>query len=191
MKQRIEIDAGRGSRKRTPLILGTLLLCLGATALGGATGTSDWPIFRGDSRLSGVASQTLADELVPLWVFEVPEGIESSATVADGVVYVGGLDGGLYAIDLSTGKLRWRHEAGAEIKSSPSVLGKTVFFGDGNGTFHAVDTETGAARWTFQTEAEIVSSANFAGDRLVFGSHDQFLYCLAVADGSLDRKSVV
>ena len=138
---------------------------------------------------AGVARQALPQDLAPLWVFDVPEGIESSAAIADGVVYVGGLDGGLYVVDLSTGKLRWRYEAGEEIKSSPSIQGTTVFFGDANGTFHAVDTRSGSARWTFQAEAEIVSSANFAGERVVFGSHDQFVYCLSVADGSLLWKA--
>ena len=63
----------------------------------------------------------LPDDLAPRWVFEVPDGIESGAAIVDGTVYVGGLDGVLYAIELATGKSRWTYPTGAAIRSSPSV----------------------------------------------------------------------
>ncbi len=77
-----------------------------------ATAT-EWPIWRGDSRLSGVAGCELPEKLAVRWTFETGEAIESSPTIADGAVYVGSDDGHVYAIDLKTGQLRWKFDTSA------------------------------------------------------------------------------
>lgn len=157
--------------------------------IGQSQASSDnWLSFRGNPQLTGVATSELPDNLELLWTFETEDGIESTAAVAAGTVYVGALDGYLYAVNLENGRLKWKYQASGEIKSSPTVFSNVVYFGDGMGVFHAVDAETGESRWTFETEAEIISSANVAQDRLLFGSYDQFLYCLSAEDGSLAWK---
>ena len=148
----------------------------------------DWLSFRGNPQLTGVATVELPENLELLWAFETEDAIESTAAIAAGTVYVGSLDGYLYAINLENGGLKWKYQVSSEIKSSPTVFGNVVYFGDGMGVFHAVDAQTGESRWTFETEAEIISSANVAQDRLLFGSYDQFLYCLSAKDGSLVWK---
>ena len=150
--------------------------------------SDDWLSFRGNPQLTGVAASKLPKNLELLWIFEAEDGIESTAAIAAGTVYVGSLDGYLYAINLENGGLRWKYQASGEIKSSPTVFRNMVHFGDGLGDFHAVDAQTGEPRWTFQAEAEIISSANIAQDRLLFGSYDQYLYCLSAKDGSLVWK---
>ena len=150
--------------------------------------SDDWSSFRGNPQLTGVATGGLAENLELLWIFEAEDGIESTTAIAEGTVYVGALDGYLYAINLESGGLKWKYQASGEIKSSPTVYRNVVHFGDGMGIFHAVDAQTGKRRWTFQAEAEIISSANVAQDRLLFGSYDQFLYCLSAEDGSLVWK---
>jgi outer membrane protein assembly factor BamB len=145
---------------------------------------NDWPIFRGNPQLTGVSSATLPPNLQPRWLFQTGEGFESSAAVVNGVVYATSLDSNLYAIDLSTGKLKWKYRA-TETKSSPAVSKGVVYFGDAAGVFHAVDASTGKRQWTFKTDGEIFSSANFAGDRVLFGSYDHHLYCLSAGTGAL------
>ena len=150
--------------------------------------SEDWLSFRGNPQLTGVATGELPENLELLWAFDAEDGIESTAAIAEGTVYVGSLEGYLYAINLENGQLEWKYQASGEVKSSPTVFSNVVYFGDGMGVFHAVDGQTGKGRWTFQTEAEIISSANVAQDRLLFGSYDQFLYCLSAKDGSLVWK---
>ena len=150
--------------------------------------SDDWLSFRGNPQLTGVATGELPENPELLWTFEAGDGIESTAAIAEGTIYVGALDGYLYAIDLDNGGLKWKYQASGEIKSSPTVLRNVVHFGDGMGDFHAVDAQTGEPRWTFQAEAEIISSANVSEDRLLFGSYDQFLYCLSAEDGALIWK---
>ncbi len=166
-------------KRRSEIPAALALLALLAAPVAAA----DWPAFRGDAQLSGVAAAGLPDGLQPLWVFEIPDGIESTAAIVAGTVYVGGLDGVLYAIDLETGKSRWRYEAGAEILAAPAVSAGKVLVGDGDGVFHAVDAASGERRWIYETRAKIVSSASVADGKLVFGSHDMYLHALNVEDG--------
>ncbi len=150
------------------------------------TAAADWNLFRGNPQLHGRAGK-LPATIAPLWLFEVEEGIEGSAAIAGGVVYVGALDGKLYAVSLAEGSQLWAYDAGEEIRASVSVNDGTVYVGDIAGVFHAVDAASGKLRWTFETESEISSAANFHKDRILFGSHDQFLYCLK-RDGTLAWK---
>ena len=148
---------------------------------------SDWPMFRGDGRLTGIATSDLPAKLHVRWKFESPEheAVVSTAAIVGGVAYVTCEDGFLYALDLATGAPRWKYNAGAPISSSPTVLAGLVLFGDQDGGFHAVSVASGKKAWSFKAEAEIISSANVWNDRLVFGSYDGNVYCLAVGAGSL------
>src|SRR3990172_13410373 len=116
---------GAGLRPAPTLFL-VLLVCARAHA-------ADWPIFRGNSQLTGVATESLPQRLESLWTFQAGSGIESTAAISNGIVYVGSLDGYLYAVDLQSGKLKWKYQATDEIKSSPSVYRGTVYFGDEKG----------------------------------------------------------
>lgn len=154
-----------------------------------ATAYADtWNTFRGNPQLTGVAATALPDNLHLLWTYTTQDAIESTAAIHENTVYVGSLDGQLYALDLITGSLKWQYQADGEIKSSPTVDDSTVYFGDEHGTFHAVDRQTGQPRWTFAAEAGITSSANRAQGHLYFGSYDQHLYCLNAATGAQTWK---
>ena len=143
----------------------------------------NWTSFRGNPQLTGVADTQLPDKPQLLWTFQAGDIIESTAAVVDGTLYVGALDGVLYAIDAQTGEKRWSYQANTHIKASPAVSNGVVYFGDGDGIFHAVDISTHEMKWQFHTESEIISSANIVGDRLLFGSYDGFLYCLNRENG--------
>jgi outer membrane protein assembly factor BamB len=160
-----------------------------AAALQGPAVSDAWPMFRGSPALAGVSATSLPTPLRLRWSYQAKDAIESSAAIADGVVYVGSMDGSLYAIALATGVLRWQYQTKSQVgESSPLVHGGLVYVGDLDGVFHAVDVSTGKARWTFKTDGEIKSSPNVAGDQIYFGSYDQHLYCLSAATGTLIWK---
>ena len=56
------------------------------------------------------------------WKIITENSIEAPALIVDGVVYVGNLDGTLYAIDLETGNIRWTYQTENQIMGSPSYL---------------------------------------------------------------------
>ncbi len=142
-----------------------------------------WPMFRGNPQLTGLARGTLPDELHVRWKYETAEPITSTAAIVDGVVYVGSDDGKLYALDLATGQPRWTYAIEDMIESSPTVVGGLVIFGDDAGVLHACDAKTGAARWKFETDGQIISSANYYRGHVIFGSYGGHVYCLRLEDG--------
>ncbi len=179
----------RTSRK--PIFAALCLPLFVALAAPGQTpGRSDaWPMFRGSSTLWGVSHAQLPNRPILRWSYQAKDSIESSAAIADGVVYVGSMDSVLYAIDLAAGKPRWQYQtAGPVGESSPCIHDGVVYIGDLNGVLHAVDAATGKARWTFKAGDEIKSSPNWVDGRVYFGSYDQHLYCLSAATGKLVWK---
>ena len=124
----------------------------------------NWVSFRGNQQLTGVAESQLPDKLDLLWTFKA-DGIESTATIYDGTVYVTALDSNLYALNAQTGERKWNYNAKAPIKSSPTISDGVIYFGDETGIFHAVDINTHEKKWQYTTEGEIISSANFIDNR--------------------------
>ena len=117
----------------------------------------DWPQFRGNNQLTGVSTSAVPKTLKLLWTYDAGEPVESSAAIADGVVYIGSGAGYLSAVDLATGKPRWKYKVSQEGvgESSAAVRNGAVYIGDLAGVFHAVDARTGKALWTYKTGAEI------------------------------------
>lgn len=143
-----------------------------------------WPQFRANSNLTGVAAATVPDNLKVLWTYDAGESIESSAAIADGTVYVGVSTGDLIAVDLSSGKLKWKYKTkDMVLESSPAVGSGLVFVGDQAGVFHAVSASTGKGVWSYPTGAEIKCSPVIVGDKVLIGSYDGSLYCFQMRDG--------
>ena len=130
-----------------------------------------WPQFRGSPPLHGTTDATLPPTLRLLWTYEAGDAIESSAAIADGVVYVGSQTGDLHAVNLADGSVKWKYKASPDGigESSPAVAGGLVFIGDLSGVVHAVDVATGKAVWTFKTDGEVKSSPVVAGDKVLIG----------------------
>ncbi|MDA0839731.1 MAG: PQQ-binding-like beta-propeller repeat protein [Planctomycetota bacterium] len=148
----------------------------------------DWPQFRGNPNLSGVA-EAMPEKVVQLWEYDAAAAIESSAAIVGDKVYIGSLDGTLHCIDLRAGKAVWTTKIkDAGFKASPGVKDGTIYIGDDFGKFHAFKDSDGKEIWNFETEGEIISSANFLGDSILFGSYDAFLYCLNAEGGKLRWK---
>jgi outer membrane protein assembly factor BamB len=138
---------------------------------------AEWPIIRGDALMTGVGSAELPDQLDEKWTFKAGDTIEGAPAIVGGVVYFASLDKHLYALDLATGKQKWKVKLGPA-KASPSVKGNRIYLGDLDGRFYCVNAADGKVIWTFEAEGEIQASANFHGNNIIFGSHDSSLYCL-------------
>src|SRR5438093_924095 len=102
-------------RARLSLIgLAGLLAALPPPPAGSQAAAPGWPQFRGNPSLTGVAGETLRPPLALAWSFEAGETVESSAAIADDTVYVGAQPGALHALDLRTGKPRWKYPIAGE-----------------------------------------------------------------------------
>lgn len=161
-----------------PAVPRLLLAALAAALLCPAATPADWPLLRGDATMTGVGTAKLPDQLEERWAFKTRDAIEGAPAVVNGVVYVASLDKHLYAIELATGKEKWKVKLGP-MKSSPSVKGDRVYLGDLDGKFYCVSIADRKVVWTFDTEGEIDAAANFHGNNIIFGCHDSNLYCLS------------
>ncbi|NLE07814.1 MAG: PQQ-binding-like beta-propeller repeat protein, partial [Dehalococcoidales bacterium] len=48
-------------------------------------------------------------------------------------------DGALYAVDASTGELRWKYQTGSRVTSSPAVVDGVVYVGSEDGKIYAIE----------------------------------------------------
>jgi eukaryotic-like serine/threonine-protein kinase len=101
-------------------------------------------------------------------------GIQSSAVVADGMVYFGCRDSNLYALAAMSGAKRWSFSAkGSWIISSPAVRDRIIYFATSDsGLVLALDSKSGVpvfslsfSKWPF------FSSPALARNFLYIGSH--------------------
>lgn len=120
-----------------------------------------------------------------VWSSAADEVIESSPTVVDGVVYIGGdltpegdtYPGVLYALDAETGKEIWRVKAAsssndaAGVNATPAVYGGMVYAAARNGVLYAVEAEAGQIRWQAKDCGGTVAAAQgvvYCGGRLLY-----------------------
>jgi hypothetical protein len=98
-------------------------------------GKDQWPVYRGTSLATGVAASPLPEKLTVAWKFAEDLGpVEATPVVLDGIVYVGDVDGHFVALDLQTGKLKWRQKFETGFISSAAVNESLVIVGDYDGT---------------------------------------------------------
>lgn len=156
---------------------------------------TQWPIFRGNSRLAGEAGVPVA-RLRLRWSVKHSGGFKASPVTAGDAVYIGAEDGGLHALRLVDGAPLWSVRLGAGIEAPTLVSGEALYVGDRSGVFRALSRSDGRELWAFRTGAQITGSANVlqlppasgAPDGMsavVFGSHDTHLYALHAKDGAL------
>jgi len=112
---------------------------------------NDWPTYRANNQRSGGSLANVADSATQMWQHVSDHAQTPTAPVsAGGVVFVGGRDGKVRAIDGSTGELRWQFRSPAEIKASPTIAAGKVYFGSCDGFAYAVDAATGKLVWRFR-----------------------------------------
>ena len=122
---------------------------------------SDWPMFRGGQNLSGVASGTLPDSLVPIWKFKTGDSVKSSPVIVNDRVFVGSSDNNIYAIDLANGKQVWAYKTTDAVEATPCVVEGSVLVGSSDGFLYALDARSGSLRWKHETDGQILGAANW------------------------------
>ena len=173
-----------------------------------AIAPTSWPSFRNGPSQRGLATCPLPAQLDQLWMVEAgpKDGmISSTCAIVGEHVYAASLNGQVFCLDRATGRRLWTYRSRDEadeskfipgFKAAVAVSGDLLYIGDEEGLFHAIDRATGKKAWTYSTNpddptgggAPIISGASFFEDRVVFGSHDNNLYCLKAADGTLVWK---
>ena len=116
--------------------------------------------------------------------------IYGNPAISGELVYIGGYNGKIYAVNADSGAIKWQYPPEAEDYLKPIVggavvaLGK-VYFGGSDGKVYALDAANGGKQWEFaEGEDTIWSTPAIDDDTLFIGSFDKKLYALNAADGS-------
>lgn len=177
-----------------------------------ALSPAQW-MFRGNPAHSGVFEGSGPKKLTGVkWKFATGDRVMSSPVLADGVLYFGGDDNNLYAVDAETGHQKWKYATQGPVPCSPAVTGGTVYFISYDGKFYALNAQTGRLKWKFTTGGErryeakgihglqprnqtipdpwdvYLSSPVVVDGAVYFGSGDGNLYALATDSGELRWK---
>jgi len=157
---------------------------------GAPTASADWPFYRGDRALTGVAGGELPQRPALLWTFAAAGAVTSSPVVAEGRVFFGSDDGKVYAVGLRDGLELWSFATQDIVEAPPLVLNGSVYVGSSDACFYALDAASGELRWKTGTGDRILGGANWfeaadgGGARIVVGSYDTRLYCFDAASGA-------
>ncbi|MBN1421347.1 MAG: PQQ-binding-like beta-propeller repeat protein [Planctomycetes bacterium] len=213
---------------------GRLVLAAGLFA-GAVALADDWPAFRHDRERTAVTAEGLATPLAAIWVFhpthapapawELPkpdpvEGILElprvrfddayHVAVSSGAVFFGSSsDHSVYAIDATTGEIRWVFPTGGPVRLAPALWRDRVLVGSDDGTVYCLRAEDGRPAWTFHAaphddrvlgHGKLVSlwpirtGVLVDGDIAYFGagifpSEGVYLYAVRAEDGALVWKN--
>ena len=114
-----------------------------------------------------------------VWGFQKShETFVGTPAVADDTVYIGSSSGTLFALEESSGTLRWQFKADSSLTTSPSVSGKTVFVGDEDGILYAIDTLSGQLEWKFSVDGSLSSTPVIANGNLYLTTLTGTVYAL-------------
>jgi hypothetical protein len=128
----------------------------------------DWPMWRSDAGRTGVAKESLPENLELKWVRKLP-AIEPAfhsprlqfdlgyePVVADGRVLIGSSrDDSVTAFDAETGKELWVYHTNGPVRFAPAVWEESVCFGSDDGCLYCVELSTGKLRWKHRATPNI------------------------------------
>lgn len=165
-----------------------------------------WPSYQGSLNLSGDAPGGGPLSNGSLWTTFVgspppPPSIGStqvphdpSPVVADGLVFMStGEDGGVVALNESTGALVWSRPLGLPTLNAPLYADGRLFVGlggihNGNGSLIALNATTGTVNWTASPAplSSIVTPPNLVDGVVVVGDSTDHLYGYSEESGHQD-----
>ena len=149
--------------------------------------------------LSYSAADLTADEngnktlvAAPVWSLDLETAVVSDPVLEDGTLYVGTVNGVLYAVDLESHSIKWKFTIEDEVSSiwgTPVLTSDAVFFGDESGKLYAVDKKDGSALWPapFDAGSSLISSGIAVDNKAIFASSEGKIFSI---DASKEPKTL-
>ncbi|MCX5560847.1 PQQ-binding-like beta-propeller repeat protein [Streptomyces sp. NBC_00038] len=103
--------------------------------------------------------------------------VRTTPAISGNTLYVGCQDHRLWALNATTGAIRWHVTTDGPVDSSPVVADGTVYFGSDDGHLWAISAENGRVRWKVKTGGPVKSPV-VADGVLYVGSGDGYLYAI-------------
>jgi len=112
---------------------------------------TDWPTFRADNTASATSDAVVPKRGQRLWQHSSPVNITPTPpTTAGGLVFLGGSDGIVRALEAKTGRPLWTAYTGGNVRFPPTIWKGRVLVGSGDGCVYAFEAKTGRRLWRFR-----------------------------------------
>lgn len=136
-----------------------------------------------------------------LWTLSLPGVPSAGPAVDDHQLYVGTLDGSVYAYDLkrirklqeerklpawSSDAQRWRYKAGKEITSPPIATGRVVNFASADGSLYSVSALNRKLVYQLETNKAIIAPLAQMDRTMYMASEDNSFYALNLFTGQVE-----
>ncbi len=153
---------------------------------------ADWPQLQRDPQHTGYSPQQVNPPYRYYWRWnEVPFANRTQPVVADNRLFIGSLNGRMYALNATQDAgggpptILWSRDVGAPIRDTAAVYSNTVYFGAYNGRVYALNAANGALVWSFLTGGGIAAAPVVDNGVVYIGSTDGVFYALDAATGAL------
>jgi len=164
---------------------------LPAVLLWAAAADDDWPTWQHDAARTGRTTEFARVKSFPempraAWKFSFPDRVHfrMQPIAVRGVVYVGCMDGRIYAFNGRDGTPRWTFPADGEITNAPTVEAGLVVFGTAAGSVYALDAADGREVWRRKVGGPVLSSPAAAEGMVFVGSLDGRLHAFDTKTGA-------
>ncbi|NTX13991.1 PQQ-binding-like beta-propeller repeat protein [Myxococcus sp. CA056] len=123
------------------------------------------------------------------WSKRTTTRFAAGAQVSDGVAFVPGGDGTLYALDAATGDQKWQYAAGESLATVPVIAEGLVLVASESDTLFAVKVEDGVWAWQYRRDPPSGFTVRGASTPLVrdgnvyVGFSDGYIVSLNMKDG--------
>jgi eukaryotic-like serine/threonine-protein kinase len=154
----------------------------------------NWPLVRFDPAHTGcnpyesILSPSNVANLTVKWAHDFVRSVNSNPVVANGMVYVGGADNSMYALNANTGDVVWKFFTGGYEYSSAAVANGVVY-AVGSNNLYALNARTGDLLWAYTTGGTVQSYPTVVNGVVYFGSGDGSVYALNAGTGDLIWKN--
>jgi len=111
--------------------------------------------------------------------------VRSAPLIVESILYFGGDDGRMYAVDLSNGNILWTFESGGEIRNAPVYYRETIFFSSTNGYLYALGYRDGRQLWNVSLGSEVAFGSPVIERQKVIVPVEDRVVALNTNNGSL------
>jgi len=121
---------------------------------------------------------------IQLWQIETENYVNGSAAIVGSQAVFGACDGLIRVVEILTGEVMRKMDAGAYIAASIAVRNGIAYVGNFDNRFEAVSLRDGTIKWTYEDlEFPYVSSAAVTSGRVVFGGRDKRIHAVELETG--------
>ncbi len=107
-------------------------------------------------------------------------GIFSSPALYNGLVYFGGGDDIIHALNTSDFSLAWSFTSNRIFISSPAEANGVVYSGGGDGSVYAFDAASGTKLWSYKIGVTVLSSPAISNGVLYVSGSDGYFYAFSL-----------